>query len=157
MSVVTVTNWPENINNLKQLTGTLNFVIRIQDYKTSECIMQCFKCKNFAIRPNSATSKIVVGSTQGLIIRGIVWKMLHNQLGVQNTAGNTTPGEPRGTKIQGKAAHYENSLQASTSKEFGHRFQGWIPRDASQTASAATSSWAQCMWNGGFSQDLGSL
>ena len=38
---------PEYINNLKQLTGILNFVIRIQDYKTSERIMQCLKCQNF--------------------------------------------------------------------------------------------------------------
>ena len=37
----------EDINNLKQLRRILNFVIRIKVYKTSERIMQCFKCQNF--------------------------------------------------------------------------------------------------------------
>jgi hypothetical protein len=46
MWVITVPKRP-NINNLKQLTGILNFVIRIQDYKSSDRIMQCFKCQNF--------------------------------------------------------------------------------------------------------------
>ena len=38
MWVITVPKRPENINTLKQLTGILNFVIRIQDYKTSDRI-----------------------------------------------------------------------------------------------------------------------
>ena len=33
MWVITVPKRPESINNLKQRTGILNFVIRIQDYK----------------------------------------------------------------------------------------------------------------------------
>jgi len=45
--VIRIQDYPDNINTLKQLTGILNFVIRIQDYKSSERIMQCFKCQNF--------------------------------------------------------------------------------------------------------------
>ena len=47
MWVITIPKKPENINNLKHLTGILNFVIRIQDYKSSDRIMQCFRCQNF--------------------------------------------------------------------------------------------------------------
>ena len=46
MWVITIPKKPDNINTLKQLTGILNFVIRIQDYKSSDRIMQCFKCQN---------------------------------------------------------------------------------------------------------------
>ena len=40
--VITVPKRPESINNLKQLTDILNFVIPILDYKIFERIMQCF-------------------------------------------------------------------------------------------------------------------
>ena len=47
MWVITVPKNPDNIGKLKNLTDILNFVVRIQDYKFSDRIVQCFKCQNF--------------------------------------------------------------------------------------------------------------
>ena len=47
MWVISVPKRPENINTLKQLTGILKFVIRIQGQKILDRIMQCFKCQTF--------------------------------------------------------------------------------------------------------------
>ena len=37
----------ENISKLNVLTGILNFVVQIQDYKSSDRIVRGFKCQNF--------------------------------------------------------------------------------------------------------------
>ena len=47
MWVITVPKNPDNIGKLKNLTGILNFVVRVQDYKSSDRIVQCFKRQNF--------------------------------------------------------------------------------------------------------------
>ena len=45
--VITVARNEENINLLKSTTGILNFLIKIQDYKSKDRIMQCFRCQEF--------------------------------------------------------------------------------------------------------------
>jgi Arginine methyltransferase-interacting protein, contains RING Zn-finger len=46
--VITVLKTEENITKLKATTGILNFLVRIQDYKTAtNKIIQCFRCQNF--------------------------------------------------------------------------------------------------------------
>ena len=90
---------PENINYLKQLTGILNFVIRIQDYRTSERIMQCFKCQNVGQKAEFFYIKDRSVKSAGAIIRGTVLNILHTQLGVQIAAGNT-PQTMRGKKYK---------------------------------------------------------
>ena len=50
MWVITVPKNPDTIGKLKNLTGILNFVVRIQDYKSSDRVVQCFKCQNFCYK-----------------------------------------------------------------------------------------------------------
>ena len=45
--MITVARNEENINPLKKTTGTLNFLIKVQDYKSKERVMQCFRCQEF--------------------------------------------------------------------------------------------------------------
>ena len=44
---VTVNKNVDNVNKLKSVIGILNFLIRIQDYKATDIVMQCFRCQNF--------------------------------------------------------------------------------------------------------------
>jgi len=45
--VVTILKTEENITLLKKTTGILNFVIKIQDYRATNRVMQCFRCQGF--------------------------------------------------------------------------------------------------------------
>ena len=45
--VITVPKNSDNIAKIKNLTGMLNFVVRIQEYKSSGRVVQCFKCQKF--------------------------------------------------------------------------------------------------------------
>ena len=45
--VITVAKTEENITNLKEITGILNIVIKIQDYRPPNKLMQCFHCQRF--------------------------------------------------------------------------------------------------------------
>ena len=45
--VITVPKSTDNSSKRKGLTGILNFVVHVQDYKSSDRIVKCFKCQNF--------------------------------------------------------------------------------------------------------------
>jgi hypothetical protein len=45
--ILTVNKNVGNVNKRKSVTGILNFLIRFQDYKAPDRVMQCFRCQNF--------------------------------------------------------------------------------------------------------------
>ena len=48
MWVITIAKATENVTKLKSLAVIRNFIIKIQDYKTTDRRVQCFKCQEFA-------------------------------------------------------------------------------------------------------------
>ena len=95
----TLSNTEENITNLKQTTGSPNFVIEIQDYIVQQRIMQCFRCQGIGHKAEYCNRRDRCACAREIIHPALTQKM-HHCLPSVRTAKGTIQSVTRGAHRQ---------------------------------------------------------
>ena len=121
--VISITKNKENLNKFKSIIGINNFFkIKIQDYKTTDRIFQCFKCQQFGHKSEFCHIKDRCVKCAGQHNTRDCKKDATHPARCVNCDGQHSThfqGCPEAKKFKERRGTTRTSLQASTSREAG--------------------------------------